>query len=174
MKEGLLAGRKKVGVLQMSKSDPEVSISDLSSLEDEIGILLPEGFKTFYLTHNGGVADRGCWDGGDEYEPVRIKKFKAVAASGALDASETKYLSGCYTVMTSNNVIPKTLLPFATDDGGNFFCLDLTGGDVCFYATDSFDSDSSYAANHAKAYRWLASSFDAFIEGLKDESEIDL
>jgi cell wall assembly regulator SMI1 len=163
-----------MGVLKMSKSDPEVNSSDLSSLEDEIGHALPEGFKNFYLTHNGGVADRDWWDSGDEYEPVRIKKFKSVAGSGALDAAETKYLSGCYAVMTSKNVIPKTLLPFATDDGGNFFCLDLTEGDVCFYATDSFDSNSSYAANHAKAYRWLASSFDTFVEGLKDESEIDL
>jgi hypothetical protein len=66
------------------------------------------------------------------------------------------------------------LLPCAIDDGGNFFCLDLTDGNVYFYATDSFDSDSSFAANHAKAYRWLASSFTAFVEGLKNESEIDL
>ena len=76
--------------------------------------------------------------------------------------------------MVSKKVIPNTLLPFAIDDGGNFFCLDLTDGNICFYANDSFDSDSSYAANHAKAYRWLASSCDAFIKGLKDESEIDL
>jgi cell wall assembly regulator SMI1 len=163
-----------MGVLQMSKSDPKVASSDLESLENEVGHTLPEGFRIFYLAHDGGVADRDCWDSGDEYEPVRIKKVKAVAASGAFDAAETKYLSGCYAVMTSKNVIPKTLLPFATDDGGNFFCLDLPDGDVCFYATDSFDPNSSYAANHAKAYRWLASSFDAFVEGLKDESEIDL
>jgi cell wall assembly regulator SMI1 len=174
MKEGLLAGRKKMGVLQISKSDPKVASSDLESLENEIGHTLPESFKVFYLTHNGGVADRDWWDSGDEYEPIRVKKFKAVAASGALDAAETKYLNGCFAVMVSKKVIPNTLLPFAIDDGGNFFCLDLTDGNVCFYATDSFDSDSSFAANHAKAYRWLASSFAAFVEGLKDESEIDL
>jgi hypothetical protein len=70
--------------------------------------------------------------------------------------------------------MPKTLLSFAIDGGGNFFCLDLTGGNVCFYATDSFDSESNYAANHAKAFRSLASSFDAFVDGLKGESEVDL
>jgi len=174
MRGGLFTGKEKMGVLQMSKSDPKVSSSDLALLEDEIGHVLPESFKVFYLTHNGGVADRDWWDSGDEYEPVRVKKFKAVAASGALDAAETKYLNGCYAVMTSKGVIPETLLPFAIDDGGNFFCLDLIDSNVCFYATDSFGSDNSYATNHAKAYRWLASSFDAFVEGLKDESEIDL
>lgn len=45
---------------------------------------------------------------------------------------------------------------------------------MCFYATDSFDSESNYAANHAKAFRSLASSFDAFVDGLKGESEVDL
>ena len=163
-----------MGVLQMSKSDPKVANSDLELLENEIRHALPENFKDFYLSHNGGVPDRDWWDSGDEYEPVRVKKFKAVAASGALDAAETRYLNGCFAVMVSKKVIPNTLLPFAIDDGGNFFCLDLTDGNICFYANDSFDSDSSYAANHAKAYRWLASSFDAFIKGLKDESEIDL
>lgn len=158
----------------MSKSDPKISGLDLKSLESEVGYTLPDGFKDFYITHNGGVADRDWWDSCDEYEPVRVKKFKAVAACSASDAAETKYLGGCYAVMITKGVIPKTVLPFAIDDGGNFFCLDLTDGNVCFYATDSFDSESSYAANHAKAYRWLASSFDAFVEGLKYESEVDL
>jgi cell wall assembly regulator SMI1 len=164
----------KMGALQMSKSDPKVNGSDLELLEAELGHALPESFKVFYLTHIGGVSDRDWWDSADEYEPIRVKKFKAVAPSGALDVLETKYLGGCYAVMTTKEVIPKTLLPFAIDDGGNFFCLDLTDGNVCFYATDSFESGSSYAANHAKAYRWLTSSFSAFVEGLKDESEIDL
>ncbi|MNP84239.1 hypothetical protein D3C76_1834660 [compost metagenome] len=73
----------------MSKSDPKVDSSDLESLENEVGHTLPEGFRIFYLAHDGGVADRDWWDSGDEYEPVRIKKFKAVAASGAFDAAET-------------------------------------------------------------------------------------
>jgi cell wall assembly regulator SMI1 len=76
VKEGLLAGRKKMGVLQMSKSDPKVASSDLESLENEIGHTLPESFKVFYSTHNGGVADRDWWDSGDEYEPIRVKKKK--------------------------------------------------------------------------------------------------
>lgn len=104
---------------------------------------MPGDFKAFYMTHNGGGADRDWWGSSDEYAPVRVKKFKAVAACGASDAAETKYLGGCYAVMITKGMIPKTVLPFAIDDGGNFFCLDLTGGNVCFYATVTIFRKSS-------------------------------
>lgn len=161
-------------LIQLSKSEPAIDISDLEFLESSIGYSLPEPFRKFYLGQNGGVADKDWWDSGDEYEPVRVKKFKSVAKFGADDAADTKFLGGCYAAMTLKNVIPQTLLPFAIDDGGNFFCLDLTDGNVCFYANDIFDPNSSFSTNHAKAYRWLASSFQDFIEGLKDESDVDV
>ena len=44
---------------------------------------------------------------------------------------------------------------------------------MCFFATDSFDSELSAAANHAKAYRWLSNSFEEFVSGLKDESDLE-
>jgi cell wall assembly regulator SMI1 len=163
-----------MALIKLSKSEPTVYRSDLEFLESSIGHRLPESFKAFYLEQDGGVSDKNWWDSGDEYEPVRVKKFKSVAVSGADDAADTRFLGGCYVAMTSKDVIPQTLLPFAIDDGGNFFCLDLTDGNVCFYATDSFDPESSFSANHAKAYRWLASSFEVFVKGLKDESGIDI
>ncbi|MGF6110226.1 SMI1/KNR4 family protein [Pseudomonas frederiksbergensis] len=161
-------------LIKLYKSEPTVCMSDLDLLENDIGHPLPEFFKDFYVEQNGGASDKDWWDSGDEYEPVRVKKFKSVAVSGADDAADTRFLGGCYNAMTSKDIIPQTLLPFAIDDGGNFFCLDLTDGNVCFYTTDSFDPESSFAANHAKAYRWLANSFDVFLKGLKDESDIDI
>lgn len=87
---------------------------------------------------------------------------------------ETKYIGGCYLALTSRQVIPATILPFAIDDGGNFFCLDLVEGCVCFFAVDGYDPDLSAAVNHVRAYRWLTSSFELFVSGLKGESEVDL
>lgn len=46
---------------------------------------------SFYMTHNGGVADRDWWGSSDEYESVRVKKFNAVTACGVSDADESKY-----------------------------------------------------------------------------------
>ena len=77
-------------------------------------------------------------------------------------------------MMVQRNVIPQTILPFAIDDGGNFVCLDLVDGCVCFYATDAYDPDLTTAQNHLNSYRWLANSFPEFLSGLKDESEVDV
>ncbi|SEI46981.1 SMI1/KNR4 family protein [Pseudomonas sp. NFR16] len=161
-------------ILHFSKSGTAIEDFDLIELQKVIRHELPDSFKKFFLKNNGGVPDRDWWDSGDEYEPIRVKKFKSVAVAGADDAGETKYLGGCYLAMTSREVVPQTLLPFAIDDGGNFFCLDLSDGNVCFYAIDAFDSDSSFSTNHARAYRWLAASFEAFINGLVNESEVDI
>ncbi|MNR21585.1 hypothetical protein D3C85_1384950 [compost metagenome] len=72
--------------------------------------------------------------------------------------------------MCERQVIPHTLLPFAVDDGGNFFCLDLLSGAVMFYAVDTFRSDVSMAANQVAAQKIIATSFEGFIEGLEYES----
>lgn len=160
--------------LKVSKAESAVGQADIECLEAIINSRLPEGFKAFYLRNNGGVPNKDWWDSEDEYEPIRIKKFKAVASKDDPAAAETKFLGGCYALMTAKGVIPRTLLPFANDDGGNFFCLDLKKGSVCFFATDSFDSECSSETNHANAYRWIAKTFDSFIAGLKDESEIDV
>lgn len=160
--------------VKLSRSESEIKQSDLELLESQVSARLPEAFKQFFLTYNGGVSNKDWWDSEDEYEPIRVKKFKAVAPAGASDASETKYIGGCYLAMTGRQVIPATILPFAIDDGGNFFCLDLVQGGVCFFAVDAYDPDLTASENHLNSYRWLVDSFESFMSGLKDESEIDV
>ncbi|QGT84324.1 SMI1/KNR4 family protein [Pseudomonas coronafaciens] len=157
---------------KLSKSDSTIGNSELEHLESVVGRSLSEAFKQFYIKHNGGIPNKDWWDSNDEYEPIRVKRFKAVASEISVDAADTKFLGGCYISMVKKEVIPKTLLPFAIDDGGNFFCLDLADGNVCFYATDSFDSEKSTAINQTEAYRWLAISFEKFVENLKDKTDI--
>lgn len=158
---------------KVSKSDPAIGNADIKNLERIVGRSLPDAFKKFYIKCNGGVPSKDWWDSSDEYEPMRIKRFKAIAPENSVNATDTKFLGGCYITMTQKEVIPKTLLPFAIDDGGNFFCLDLVDGNISFYATDSFDSEKSITINQTIAQRWLAISFETFIENLKDEAEID-
>ena len=159
--------------IKLSRSESAIDVSDVEVLENQISTHFPDSFKQFFMTHNGGVPDRDWWDGDEENEAIRLKRFKAIARSDAQDASDTKYLGGCYKAMTGRKVIPATLLPFAIDDGGNFFCLDLVDGGVCFYAADCFDSDLTITENQLNAYRWLAQTFDAFVSGLKYASDVD-
>jgi len=160
--------------VKLSRPETKVYVSDFAVLEEQISAKLPDSFRDFYLASNGGVSNKDWWESEGQYEPFRVKRFKAIAQSGASDAMDTKYIGGCYSTMVGRNVIPQTILPFAIDDGGNFVCLDLKDGCVCFYATDTYDPDLTTAQNHLNSYRWLADSFSDFLSGLKDESEVDV
>lgn len=160
--------------ITLCRSDVAITAHAIDLLEQQVSARLPDPFRQFYLTHNGGVADKDWWQSNDDFEPIRISRFKAIAACEAEDAAQTRYLGGCYVRMTERQVIPTRLLPFASDDGGNFFCLDLIDGSVSFFANDVYDPDLTPAQNHLNAQRWLAASFEAFIAGLQDEAAIDL
>ena len=158
--------------MQILKSGIKIDLVEIRHFEGIIGYFLPESFKDFYLNSNGGIPCKGWWDGTDDYDAVRVKKFKPLAGSRHVEEHDTAFMENCYLAMVKRNVIPKRLLPFAIDVGGNFFCFDLIEGNVCYYTTDSFDSDASIAVNQAKACRWLEKSFQDFIQNLKDEDDI--
>nr|WP_280634420.1 SMI1/KNR4 family protein [Pseudomonas eucalypticola] len=125
-----------------------------------------------YLNYNGGVLPEKSWVVTDDgYDPMQIADFKFIAKD--VDSAGTEDILGCYQFMLMRDVIPHTLLPFAVDDGGNFFCLDMLNGTVQFYATDAFRPDRSSAANHLAAQKILASSFSVFLDNLELESGLD-
>jgi cell wall assembly regulator SMI1 len=147
-----------------------LKMSDISRLEKDIGFSLSEPFKALYIKHNGGVPSRSWIITDDGYDPMQVADFKAVYSEGAGDPSSTEFIGGCYRKMCQRQVIPHTLLPFAVDDGGNFFCLDLMSDAVMFYAVDTFRADVSMATNQVAAQKIIAISFEKFIEGLYSES----
>jgi hypothetical protein len=159
--------------LVMQTSAEKLSAGDIEALEGLVKYRLPEGFKDFYLKSNGGVPERSWVVTDDDYEPLQIVDFKCIAKRTAVDFSDTGYIGGCYSAMLSRNVIPSILLPFGSDDGGNFFCLDLIRGAVVFYAVDIFRPEFSSAANHLAAQRVVAPSFLSLLDGLEWESGLD-
>lgn len=150
--------------------DTKIKASDISELEKCIGFKLPASFVELYLECNGGTPNRSWVVTDDGYDPIQIADFKSIYSEGPGNASDTQFIAGCYRLMCDRQVIPHTLLPFAVDDGGNFFCLDMLNGSVIFYAIDTFRDDVSMTANQIAAQKMIAKSFDQFIAELEDES----
>ncbi|WP_250548376.1 SMI1/KNR4 family protein [Pseudomonas congelans] len=161
-------------IFKLENPGSSITKSDISELEKIIEYALPHAFIDLYLSHNGGRPNREWWDSSNDYEPISISTFKKIAQTGSVDKKETQYIGGCYALMITKHVIPQNMVPFASDQGGNFFCLDKNTGWVIFYTTDSFQPELAMALNHINAQRKLASSFGEFISGLKSEDEIDL
>lgn len=147
----------------------KIKLSDITALEERIGFKLPALFVKLYLKFNGGSPNRSWVVTDDEYEPMQIAEFKSICSDGAENSAETQFIGGCYKIMCDRQVIPHTLLPFAVDDGGNFFCLDMLNGSIMFYAVDTFRNDVSMAANQIAAQKMIAKSFDRLLEELKED-----
>lgn len=147
-----------------------LSETDILNFEKQLGATLPAAFKQHYLKFNGGKAKNTYWIDAANNEPMEISYFKSISAPK--ESNPVSVLSS-YESMVKKNVIPKRLLPFATDLGGNFFCIDLETGAVVFFATDSFDPEISLEDNQKHAEQKLCPSFEKFIADLISEDDID-
>ncbi|WP_407364009.1 SMI1/KNR4 family protein [Pseudomonas luteola] len=107
-----------------------------------------------------------------EYEPLRFNEFKPIALISTLNKERTKYIGGCYQAMIHRNAIPRNILPFGLDDGGNFFCLNLDNNSAGYYAMDSYNNEKSNNENHKDLWQELNYSFSDFLDALKTEDNI--
>ena len=143
-----------------------ISMAEFGDLERVAGHHLPESFKQHYIRYNGGVPSDTQVPGDDGWEPTDVAMFYSIKhpLPGQDDTSE---MLNHFQVMRAKKVIPDFFLPFAWDPGGNFFGLDLRDETVAYYANDAFDPALSEAANHMKAQRRVAKSFEHFLKILE-------
>lgn len=149
---------------------PTVDSNDIIELEAAIGTALPAEFKDHYVRYNGGIPGRTCWIQPQFDAEYEVAQFKALAANSDSTSGSILFT---YNRMIERAVIPRQLMPFGNDWGGNFFCLDLETGQVVFFATDSFDDQMSPEENHRHAKQVLCQSFPEFLHGLVHEDEVD-
>lgn len=154
------------------KCEKKIGRADIYKTESKLSITLPDDFVSHYLQFNGGIPEKSWWDGGEGFEPVEVAGFKPFVYNTQTNDDPRSLIDGCYISMLDREVIPKNLLPFANDWGGNFFCLNLDNYSIVYFATDSFDKDLTMQENHIKLQRYLTNSFSHFVEGLVTEESL--
>ena len=154
------------------KCEKKIGRADIYKTESKLSITLPDDFVSHYLQFNGGIPEKSWWDGGEGFEPVEVAGFKPFVYNTQTNDDPRSLIDGCYISMLDREVIPRNLLPFANDCGGNFFCLNLDNYSIVYFATDSFDKDLTMQENHIKLQRYLTNSFSHFVEGLVTEESL--
>ncbi|EKS7113616.1 SMI1/KNR4 family protein [Enterobacter ludwigii] len=154
------------------KCEKKIGRADIYKTESKLSITLPDDFVSHYLQFNGGIPEKSWWDGGEGFEPVEVAGFKPFVYNTQTNDDPRSLIDGCYISMLDREVIPRNLLPFANDWGGNFFCLNLDNYSIVYFATDSFDKDLTMQENHIKLQRYLTNSFSHFVEGLVTEESL--
>ena len=73
--------------------------------------------------------------------------------------------------MWSRNLMPSNLLPFAMDSGGNYYALNLKNKKIYYYLIDEWDDNVSRENNFEICTRYIAQSFNYFINHFIEEKE---
>lgn len=155
-----------MSMVSFSNPGEKLTIADVSNFESELGFALPKDFKSFYLRTNGGSPDLDCWPIQDDYEPIMIFSFLSMK----YDRGDKGTLEGTYFKGVRKGYLPQNLVPFATDCGNNYICVD-SEGKVYFYATDAWMDGVSMEENMKRNKRFLCESFSEFIDSLVEEDE---
>lgn len=131
---------------------------DIAKVENELDILFPKDFVSHYLEYNGGYPEYDQYTWPDEgttrvnsFFPIKYDKFGKI---------ETVY----HDLVIIEKYLPKGVVPFATDDGGNFFCIstrDKDYGNVYYVNNDNYDPNDVDSA-----FSILEASFKQFLDKL--------
>ena len=141
--------------MEMKDSAPAITIEDIQQAELFMGVTLPEELKAIYMKNNGGHSICNLFE--LNKNGYKVNEFLTIKYGS--DTIEETYKD----VFLENVDMPSQLVPFASDAGGDYFCIDIakeTYGRVVFF-------ESEYYENLSRAMIELAGSFSEFISKLK-------
>ena len=136
-------------------------VDDLKEVEDQLGILFTNDFREHYLKNNGGYPIKSyfLWPDGAK---TRINHFFSIKHAG-FSQLETAYDD----LFVTEQILPPGFLPFASDDGGDFFCISTLPDS---YNEVFFCDMHHYNPENTEEYiTSLSKSFNRFVEGLVDD-----
>ena len=149
-------------------SDKDETKEDIKNFEVELNVKIPAGMKNFYLKFNGGMPSPYCYQPQDEdLDRVEINAFFPIKER--TNAFET--IEVIAKDIWSRNLMPCNLLPFAMDSGGNYYALNLKNKKIYYYVTDEWDENASREYNFETNTRYIAQSFNYFINHFIEEEE---
>ena len=153
---------------ELSDCSAPLTKEDIKNFEVELNVKIPAGMKNFYLKFNGGMPSPYCFQPqDDDWYWVEINAFFPIKER--TDAFET--IEVIAKDMWSRNLMPSNLLPFAMDSGGNYYALNLKNKKIYYYLIDEWDDNVSRENNFEICTRYIAQSFNYFINHFIEEEE---
>ncbi len=154
-------------MIQMIDSFQKVGLSQINELEAMLHIEIPEDYRLFLLSCNGGRPRKHVftyiYEGRQEMGCV--SRFLGIHEGEWDNLHQT---TKTYKIFQKR--LPDNLLPIANDPGGNLICLSLTGNDlgsIYFWDHDWEGEEPSYENTFL-----IATSFTEFIDSLMLDDEM--
>lgn len=142
-------------------AEQPVTSTDLAEVERSLDFIFPPQFRSHYLTHNGG-SPRRCLFHGKETIHV-VNQFLPIKYGRKDYRFEDVYRD----LKVERGILPKHLVAFADDPGGDFYCFsvrDQDAGSIWLYIGE-------YGDEPKRASKFLAPSLADFLAGLREDKE---
>ncbi|WP_449601286.1 SMI1/KNR4 family protein [Paenibacillus sp. Marseille-Q9583] len=136
-------------------SNEKITVQEIEGFERTHNIKLPESYKEFLITFNGGHPEPNLFNISDVGESV-VNVFYGLKISKSYDELLNAYES-------LEGSIPEGFLSIGDDSGGNQICLGISGeyyGKLYFWFHDIEDNDE------VDNMVFLSNEFDEFINNL--------
>lgn len=143
---------------------PMLSDEDIAFAERQIGSPMPGAVRSFYQSRNGGYPDRRFFHDGT-YES-ELNRIIPISPGGTVNPDNMVEI---YQMMTSEGHLPVGHLPFGGDSGGNFYLIDPSDEHVWYMPMDEWHHDESAQENWKRSGRFVARSFEDFLNALTGE-----
>lgn len=149
-----------------SRSQGPAHPGAIEQVESRLGIELPQDYRRFLQTTNGGVPKSNF------LPPEANASARYLYSAGPNDDEYLEDLESiAHLYSADGEVDDETLpgfLPIGEDDGSNLVCLKVTGEDygaVYFWSHEMSEPE--------QAYTRIADSFEEFFDRLRPDSEMD-
>ena len=146
---------------RLTQSGPKLTDSDLDAVESAIGQPLPTELRELYRRYNGGRPERRCFydEKGGEHaiHGFLIMRHRRSAVTPLFEETLER--------LKSKSLIPSALLPIATNEGGDYYVLNIDDGKISFLSMD-------YATEPARALRHVANSLKEFLDEMITDDEM--
>lgn len=119
------------------KTKPPPSLAYIRQLEKEWRIAIPDELIGFFMQSNGGAPEFNTYISQDGERCV-LHEFLAIGSR----AQEGSFENVMKDLVLELGMIPRHLIPFAINEGGDFYCMSVkkkSRGQIYFFGNDSYD-----------------------------------
>jgi len=150
--------------MKLTAVGPSLTQKDINAFEQQHGVSLPQAYRTFLLSTNGGRPQPAYYDvPGWRFKTTKVSAFNGI-------------LPGAYNDLTDNikmlkGRVPEGFIPIGSDPGGNEALLCTSGdtrGKVYFWDHENEPPGDAERLEDYPNIHVVAENFDSFLSSLKD------
>lgn len=141
----------------------KITTSDIQKVEKIINVKFPDDLAQLYLQYNGGeiAGNKFIYIDNSNDIDVSIKTFMPIIHKRTKDDI---LLEDSYKIFVfEKKIIPLSYIPFAVDDGGYPYCINIYNNKIYIGYLDDYDGTPE------STIRFIANSLINFIDGIKTE-----